>query len=196
MKRAIAISRQMGSGGRTVAERVAERLGWRMVGRELVTEAARKTGFEEGKIERVFERRVSLEDRLTFQHRSGKYLGAVSSVIRETVERGDVVILGRGAGVIMGEDPRLFRVHLVADLDVRIGRIAEQSGLKGRKGLEEARKRVLDSDYSRSAYHNYLLNTDWNDPLVYDLVINTTGISCDQAVETVLGAYGIVSGKG
>jgi cytidylate kinase len=195
VKRAIAISRQMGSGGRTVAEQVAKKLGWRLVGREVVTEAARKTGFEEEKIERVFERRVSLEDRLNFQQKSGKYLSAVSSVIHEMVEQGEVVILGRGAGVIMGSDSRLLRVHLVADLDTRIQRIAGQFDLKGPKGLDEARKRVLDSDYSRSAYHNYLFNSDWNDPLIYDLVVNTTGISRDQAVDTILEIYRIM-GKG
>jgi cytidylate kinase len=175
-----------------IAGMVAERLGWRMVGREVVTEVARQTGFDEEKIERVFERRVSLEDRLSFQHKSGKYLSAISAVIHELVGQGELVILGRGAGVIMGNDPRVFRVHLVAELDARIRRIAEQSDLKGQKGPEEARKRVLGSDYARSAYHTYLFNADWNDPLVYDLVLNTTDISLDQAANTILEGFRII----
>ncbi len=192
MRNVITISRQMGSGGRVVAGMVAERLGWRMVGSEVVTEAARQSGFEEAKLERVFARRVSLEDRLTVQQRSGKYLGAISAVISEMVEEGDVVILGRGAGVIMADNPRIFRVHLVADLETRIARIAAQLSLKGSKGAEEARRRVLDSDYARTAYHTYLFDTEWNDPLNYELVLNTGDLDLDQEAGIILEAFRIM----
>ena len=67
MKNVITISRQMGSGGRMIAEIVAQKLGWRLVGKELISEAARKSGADESKIERVFERRLSLQDRITFR---------------------------------------------------------------------------------------------------------------------------------
>jgi cytidylate kinase len=182
----------MGSGGRIIAGKVAESLGWRMIGREVVIEAARQTGFDEAKLERVFERRVSLEDRLTFQQRSGKYLGAINAVVIELAMEGNVVILGRGAGVILCDEPNIFRVHLVADLDTRIDRIAGQFGLKGEKGREEARHRVLDSDYARSAYHTYLFDADWNDPLLYDLVVNTGDLDLDQAAGIVLEAFRIM----
>ena len=182
----------MGSGGRIIAGKVAEQLGWRMIGREVITETARQTGFDQAKLERIFERRVSLEDRLTFQQRSGKYLGAICAVIIEMAQEGNVVILGRGAGVIMADDPRIFRVHLVAELDTRIEHIAEQFGLKGEKGREEARRRVLDSDYARTAYHTYLFDADWNGPLLYDLVINTGDLDLDQAAGIILEAFRIM----
>ncbi|OFW58946.1 MAG: hypothetical protein A2Y75_00185 [Candidatus Solincola sediminis] len=192
MKTAITISRQMGSGGRRIAEMVAERLEWRLVGKELITEAARKSGTDERKIERVFEQRLSLQDRITFRERSEKYIDSMSHVIREVVGEGRVVILGRGAHIIMQGDSRIFRVHLVAELEVRIPRIAEQYKLKGKAGGHEARRMVINSDYARTAYHNYLFEADWNDPLLHDLVINTTSISIEQAADTVLEAFRIM----
>lgn len=192
MKTVITISRQMGSGGRMIAEIVAQKLGWRLVGKELITEAARKSGADESKIERVFERRLSLQDRITFRERSEKYIDSIRHVIADVVEEGNVVILGRGAHVIMQGDPRIFRVHLVADLEVRIVRIAEQYNLKGKAGRQEARRMVINSDYARTAYHNYLFEAEWNDPLLQDLVINTTALKIEQAADTVLDAYRIM----
>jgi len=192
LKNVITISRQMGSGGRMIAEIVAQKLGWRLVGKELITEAARKSGADESKIERVFERRLSLQDRITFRERSEKYIDSIRHVIAGVVEEGNVVILGRGAHVIMQGDPRIFRVHLVADLEVRIARIAEQYNLKGKAGRQEARRMVINSDYARTAYHNYLFEAEWNDPLLQDLVINTTALKIEQAADTVLDAYRIM----
>ncbi len=192
MKKVITISRQMGSGGRLVAEMVAANLGWRLVSKELVVEAARLGETEERKIERVFEQRLSLQDRVTFRDKSAKYIDSISRVIRDFVDQGEVVILGRGAHIIMKGDPRLFRVHLVADLETRIRRIAEQFKLKGKAGMQEARMMVINSDYARTAYHNYLFEAEWNDPLLQDLVINTTDASIEQAADTILKAYEIL----
>jgi cytidylate kinase len=71
-------------------------------------------------------------------------------------------------------------------------RIAEQYNLKGKAGLQEARRMVINSDYSRTAYHNYLFEADWNDPLLHDMVINTTEIGVEQAARTVLEAFEIM----
>jgi cytidylate kinase len=192
LKNVITISRQMGSGGRMIAEIVAQKLGWRLVSKELISEAAKKSGADESKIERVFEQRLSLQDRITFRERSEKYIDSIRHVIADVVEEGNVVILGRGAHVIMQGDSRIFRVHLVADLEVRIARIAEQYNLKGKAGQQEARRMVINSDYARTAYHNYLFEADWNDPLLQDLVINTTGLAIEQAADTVLDAFRIM----
>ncbi len=192
MKNVITISRQMGSGGRMIAEIVAQKLGWRLVSKELISEAAKKSGADESKIERVFEQRLSLQDRITFRERSEKYIDSIRHVIADVVDEGNVVILGRGAHVIMQGDPRIFRVHLVADLEVRIARIAEQYNLKGKAGKQEARRMVINSDYARTAYHNYLFEADWNDPLLQDLVINTTALKIEQAADTILDAFRIM----
>jgi cytidylate kinase len=192
VKNVITISRQKGSGGTVVAEELSKRLCWRLIGKDLITEAAAKEGIDEAKIQRVFEARVSLQDRMTFQQRSEKYLNAVARVIQEEVDKGDVVVIGRGAGVILADDPRLFRVHFVADFETRIQRIAAEQRLKGSKGLDEARRLVNESDYARAAFHMYLFNVDWNSPLLYDLVLNTTEITLDQATEIVVQAFNTI----
>jgi len=194
MKNVITISRQMGSGGRVISEEVAGRLGWRLVGKNIISEAARRAGLDETKVERVFEKRLSLQDRITFQQKSAKYLDAVTKVVKEEAKKGNVVILGRGAHVMLAEDPRLFRVHLVAQFDCRIERVAALNKLKGQRGLDEARRMVNESDYSRAAFHNYLFGVDWNDPLLYEMVLNTTDLTQQQSVDSIMAVFDAVAG--
>jgi cytidylate kinase len=194
VRNVITISRQKGSGGMWIAEELARRLCWRFIGKDLITEAASKAGLDESKMQRVFEARVSFQDRTTFEQRSAKYVDGMAQLMLEEVDKGDVVILGRGAGVIMAEDRRLFRVHLVADLDTRIKRIASERKLRGSKGLDEARRLCNESDYARTAFHQYLFNVDWNSPLIYELALNTSDITLDQASEIILKAFEIVRG--
>ncbi|HEY5527727.1 MAG TPA: cytidylate kinase-like family protein [Candidatus Anoxymicrobiaceae bacterium] len=196
MRNVITISRQKGSGGMWVAEELASRLCWRFIGKDLISEAASKAGIDESKMQRVFEARVSLQDRMTFQQRSAKYVDAMARVMLDEVDKGNVVILGRGAGVIMADDRRLFRVHLVADLDTRIKRIASEQKLKGEKGMEEARKLCNESDYARATFHQYLFNVDWNSPLLYELVLNTSDITLDQATEVIVRGFEAVQEMG
>lgn len=189
MKNVITIARQRGSGGRAVGALIAERYGWSLISKESFTESVKAKGVDEVKIGRVFERRPSLQDRMTLQQLYSKYVDVITNVIKEFAEKGDVVILGRGANLILGGDPRVFSVLFVADLETRIERMAKECGLKGKKGLEEARKKVIDSDYARAAYNTYLYDSEWNDPLNYDMVLNTTGITVQQSAEAVMSLF-------
>jgi cytidylate kinase len=189
VKNVITIARQRGSGGRAVGALIAERYGWSLISKESFTESVKAKGVDEVKIGRVFERRPSLQDRMTLQQLYSKYVDVITNVIKEFAEKGDVVILGRGANLILGGDPRVFSVLFVADLETRIERMAKECGLKGKKGLEEARKKVIDSDYARAAYNTYLYDAEWNDPLNYDMVLNTTGITVQQAAEAVMSLF-------
>ena len=189
MKNVITIARQRGSGGRAVGALIAERYGWSLISKESFTESVKAKGVDEVKIGRVFERRPSLQDRMTLQQLYSKYVDVITNVIKEFAEKGDVVILGRGANLILGGDPRVVSVLFVADLETRIERMAKKWGLKGKKGLEEARKKVIDSDYARAAYNTYLYDSEWNDPLNYDMVLNTTGITVQQSAEAVMSLF-------
>jgi len=189
VKNVITIARQRGSGGRAVGALIAERYGWSLISKESFTESVKAKGVDEVKIGRVFERRPSLQDRMTLQQLYSKYVDVITNVIKEFAEKGDVVILGRGANLILGGDPRVFSVLFVADLETRIERMAKECGLKGKKGLEEARKKVIDSDYARAAYNTYLYDSEWNDPLNYDMVLNTTGITVQQSAEAVMSLF-------
>jgi cytidylate kinase len=194
VKNVVTISRQMGSGGRSAADFLSDRLGLPVVGKEMVTEAAAKKGIDPGKIERIFEHRITLQDRLTVQQKSAKYLAAIKDTIQEYAEKGDVILLGRGAHIILSDHPNVFRVYLNAELDVRIARIAQKNNLKGKKGLESARQTVVESDYARASYHNYLFGVDSFDPLLYDLGLNTTWMAVKQTGDAILSVFELVRG--
>lgn len=196
MKNVITIARQRGSGGRAVGALIAERYGWSLVSKESFAESVKARGVDEVKIAGVFDRRPSLQDRMTLQQLYSKYIGVITSVIREFAEKGDVVILGRGAHLILAGDPGVSSALLVADLETRIERVAKECGLKGKKGLEEARKKVIDSDYARAAYNTYLYDAEWNDPLNYDVVLNTTDTTVQRSAEAVMSVFELLRDSG
>ena len=158
----------------------------------MVTEAAASKGIDPMKIERIFEHRISLQDRITFQQKSAKYLAAIKETIQEYADKGDVILLGRGAHIILKDHPSVFRIYLNAELDIRIARIAHKNCLKGKKGLETARQTVVESDYARASYHNYLFGVDSFDPLLYDLGLNTTWMTAQQDGDAILSVFELV----
>jgi len=96
-------------------------------------------------------------------------------------QRGNIVILGRGGQMILGELPTALHVLTQAPLELRTRRLAERDQLTP----EEASKRVHELDSGRAAFHRKFFKVDVNDPCLYDLVIDTTRLSYPVAAEIV-----------
>ena len=90
-------------------------------------------------------------------------------VIREAAASGNVVIVGRGAGFVLRDNPDVFRVFLRAPETVRVRTLMDRFGLTE----AEARRRMHETDSNRAAYIKQLYGHDWCDPDEYDLVVNT-----------------------
>jgi MFS family permease len=102
-------------------------------------------------------------------------------VIRRLAERGGV-ILGRGATVILRDDPRVLRIRLDGPPEGRIRRVVE------RQGIDEATARhdQQHTDRARKAYLRHFYGVDGADPRQYDLVIDTTQVSDQEAVDRIV----------
>jgi cytidylate kinase len=184
----IALSRLAGAGGTALGQRAAEWLGYEFLDRELIDRIAREEGIHHPLVaeldERIrggIERTVALLRRRSFTERD--YLEHLFRVVLALGERGGAVVVGRGAPFILPAH-RALRVLVVAPKSVRLERFAQAQGLPHGDAVDE----LARIDESRRAFlvHNFDVRQD--DPLLYDLVVNTGPSSIDAAAGIVVDA--------
>ena len=187
----ITVSREPGSGGRIVAERIGEQLGLDFFHREIIQEIAESADTSARILETLDEKGLSvLDDWIsTLVNRRhlwpDQYLKHLMKVIGTIGEHGRAVIVGRGASFILPGGVS-FRVRIVAPLEIRVQNVAHEFSVPS----EEARRRVLRTESDRRAFVRKYFHADIIDPVNYDLVINTGTLSIDAAVEAIKGGLG------
>ncbi|MBW2355635.1 MAG: cytidylate kinase-like family protein [Deltaproteobacteria bacterium] len=195
--RVITMSMEPGSGGRIIAEKLAQRLGFDLFHREIIKAIAKSSRMSASVIDTVEKERLSgLEDFLSSLIRKkyfhpGSYQHHLFKVIGTVARHGRVVIVGRGANFILPPAERLA-VRVIAPLETRIRNVARGYGCT----LEVAEKRVRQRqarrrDFVRQAFHQNI-----DKPHHYDLVVNTGQLSLDTAVEAILAVHAHRNGDG
>ena len=209
----ITISRQFGAAGVPVGRALSERLGLEFLDRGIVAQVAVRSGISEHELEMYDERLPSIWQRVAaaltasspeVAMPSAAYTEQISqlgthdrlvaitrSVIEEAADRGNVVIVGRGAAFVLAKRPGTLHVQLHASLDARIrylvSRVEEIPGehLPDEKSLRELCASV---DAARANYIRSLFNADWLDTRNYDLSIDTGRLGVDKTVALVEAA--------
>ncbi len=182
----ITVSRQPGSGGRLVAQAIADRLGLDLFHQEVLHEMAKSAHMSEKLVQTLDERALTvLEDYLSsLVHRRhlwpDEYLRHLMRVIGTIGRHGRAVVVGRGANFILPAEGR-FRVRVVADRVFRGRQVAGQFGVTE----DEAYRRIDQTDADRSAFIRRYFHADIADPLNYDMVLNTGVMTIDQAAGAV-----------
>lgn len=179
---AVTISRQMGSLGGDIAKETAHCLGFRVVWREVINQAASRAGVPEVALATIDELgllglRPSAKD---FQ----MYHAAVREIMRELAAEGQTIIVGRAGQAILHNVPGVVHVRLYAPLDLRIERIAKRHEIS----LDMAREQVVTSDQTRTRYLKRFYQADWNDPNWYDVMVNTARCSAAEAAAIICAA--------
>lgn len=179
----VALSRSFGSGGGEIARRLGEKLGYQIFDREIVDVLIR-----EGRFRREILDSLDETDRSSFEVwvdgllrgrlvDKGDYLRVLVGVLGSIAMHGHAVILGRGGNFIL-DMGRGLSVRIVAPVDQRVETIRRLRGL----AYEETRRLVEKTDADRSAFIRRQFQRGIDDPLGYDLVVNTAGIGVDVAV--------------
>ena len=176
----ITISRGSFSGGTVVAECLAERLGYRVVSREILAAAAARYGIAEEKLAQALERAPGLWERLGHERRL--YLVFIQAALCDMLQEDGAVYHGHAGHLLLRGISHVLRVRLIAPMPYRIGAAMEQL----RCGREEAEAHVRRVDEERARWTRFLYGIDWNSPLLYDLVVNLEAMS----VETACGVIG------
>jgi cytidylate kinase len=204
----VTIRGHLGSGAPEVGRQIADKLHADYVDRELIAEVATRLQREEQEVIAKEMPPTSLLGRIAeaLQHTyafgdggmgaylpisemplaDSRYLQALESVVRELARRSQsIVIRGRGSQFILKDYPGTFHVLIVAPLEARVKRVMEDRKLD----QETAKQEIARFDKSRREFINRYFQADLEDPVCYDLVINTERLSFQAAalivVETI-----------
>ena len=177
----VTISSALGSSGEAIGRALAEELTYTFADREIILKAAERLGQGVAELERLLEGRPSLRERLMETRRD--YLAAVEAVIWEFAAQDNVVIMGRGSTFVLQRIRHAFRVRVTAPLHVRARRLEAERGL-----VPDAEDVVARSDRDWAARIRHLYDVALDDPLQYDLVLNTARLDVPTAVATIRAA--------
>lgn len=195
----ITISRQYGSGGHEVGERLAKELGIPFYDKALIAMAAKQSGFSEDVFAQADERATSslLYSMVMGNYGFGARIPGVgempindklfiiqSDIIKNAAKEGPCVIIGRCADYILREFPNCLNVFVHADKAARVKRIVD-------KGLCDAKKApdfITKKDKQRANYYNFYSNKRWEDLGNYSLTIDTSKFTVEQAIDLIIDA--------
>lgn len=175
----VTISRQLGSLGTQVAQIVGKYLGYRVVWRDLINQAAMRAGAHEMALAAIDD--LGLLGLRPSLHAHRSYREAISEIMLELANKGNVIIIGRAGQVILHGVPDVLHVRVIAPLDVRIRRIADRHGIP----LQAARMQVEASDRSRYEYLKRYHHVRWGDPELYDIVLNTARLTPEASADVI-----------
>jgi cytidylate kinase len=178
----ITISRLMGSGGIPIAQKVAEKLGYTLVDGDAIMEVADQYGLTRESLELADEKPPHFSDKLDIKHEIALHL--IELIILEYALKGNVILYGRGGQDLLKGINSVLRVRIIAPFEERVERWAEREWLDP----DRARMLVRKSDQQRAGFIKYYFDRDWDDPLGYDLVINTERLSEESAVRLISDA--------
>lgn len=196
MNKIITISRQYGSGGREIGQKLAKHYDIPFYDNEIITRAAKESGFAEETFARAEDKAtnsllyslamginvygnqdfgfsgLSLDDRIFL---------AQSDVIRKVAEEGSCVIVGRCADYVLKEREDVVNLFIKAAMSFRIERAVSEYDIEENKVADV----ILKNDKRRGNYYNYHVGEKWTDLNNYDLVVRSDLSGIDNAVKCI-----------
>lgn len=189
----ITIGRELGSGGREIGMKLAERLGIPFYDKEILSEAAKKSGYTKELFERNDEKptnsflyalAMGVNNFGTAYQRPlvmEVYL-AQFETIRKLADEGPCIFIGRCSDYVLNDRNGVVNVFVHADMKTRVKRTMEKHDISEK----EAEGMCLRNDKDRASYYNYYSNHSWGDARYYDLCLNTSKIDLDKAVDLII----------
>jgi cytidylate kinase len=200
----VTIRGQLGSGAPEIGREIANRLKCDYVDREIIAGVAQRLHRPE---DEVIEKEMppgsvlgriakALEDSLAYSAgaegaflptweiplKDTRYLPALESVVRELARTPSIVIRGRGSQFILREHLAAFHVLVVAPLEVRVRRVMEDLKLD----QESAKREIARFDSSRRKFIRRFFQAELEDPVFYDLTLNTENFDFDSAASLII----------
>jgi cytidylate kinase len=197
--RAITISREYGSGGGEIATRLSRHLGWRLLDHEIVERVALEMGTSieqaeahdertEGFLARAFNNLQFLEPAYlagassdAFLANEETYLGTVRRIVSAAVAQGHVVIVGRGSQVLLAEQRDILHVRIIAPFEKCVAYVMQREGID----RAAAESRIKMKDHDRMKHLETAFHRKSDDAHLYDIVLNTSFLNLDSAVEII-----------
>ena len=193
-KKIITISREFGSGGRTVGHKVAERLGIPFYDKELVNQVALESGFAPKFVEEHGEHSPS-SSLFSYAFAPQGVPGVMNglstadflwniqcSVILQLAEKGSCVIVGRCSDYVLRGLPEASHIFIYAEEKDKIKRAVQEYGIPE----DEAQKLMRDTDKARANYYAYHTGRKWGEHVNYSLSIDSGYIEIEDIVDLIV----------
>ena len=196
MYRVITIGREFGSGGREIGARLAGELGFAYYDKEIVSAIADRSKLAEDYVNQVVENQIRTYYPITIASSfnavpddsvytiNQSIFTAQAEILEELAGKSDCVIVGRCADHILAEH-HPFRVYVYADMAHKIARCRARDEGTEKLSDRELEKRIRSIDKARAQYYRFYTGETHDDRMTYDLGINTSSISIQNAVAAI-----------
>lgn len=195
----ITINRELGSGGRTIGRKLAERLNVKFYDKALIKELTKKFELSVEELEKVkaskrnwwndfvqnYLNRYNVEERFNVESNiatTENIFRVESQFLKELAADESCVIAGRSGFYIFRNEPNVFKVLIQSTMEERIKRVMEKQGLTE----DEAKKVIAKVDKGREHYTQQFSGTSRYDTRNYDLVLNVAHLTEDAAVDIIM----------
>lgn len=177
----ITISREIGSEGAVIAQQLARALDYRLIDKTMLESVLKQFGFVQ--FARNYEASASYWDRMDESRL--EMVATLNRVLKATASLDNVILLGRGAFVVLGGYANVLNVRLQAPLATRVQRVMDRRNLADRA---KAEKIVKESDQVRASFIQSWYGVRWDIASYYNLVIDTSLVGSDMAVDWIVAA--------
>ena len=199
MNTIITVGRQFGSGGREIGELVAEHFGIKCYDKELLSRAAKESGFCEEMIQNHDERPTNsflynlVMDTYSFGYNASSFVDmpishkvflAQFDTIKKIADEGPCVIVGRCADYALSDYENVVNLFIYANEDAKIRRIKER--FADVKTDDQAKDMMNKKDKQRQSYYNYYSSKKWGRADSYDLCINSSKLGIEGTVKFII----------
>lgn len=178
----ITISRGCYSHGKEIAEKLAEKLGYECVSREILIEASHFFHVPEMKLLKSLHNAPSILERIT--HGQDMYLSYVQAALLEHAKKNSMVYHGHAGHLLMPGISHVIKVRVIAELNQRIEFLQQKQNVS--KG--EAAALIKNEDMERARWTRYLYKMEIDDPQIYDIIINIGRLTIEDACELICAA--------
>jgi len=181
----VTVSRGTYSQGRDVAEKLARRLGYACISREIMVEAAREFNIPELRLVEAIQDPPSILERFTFGKE--RYLAYFQAVLLEHFQKDNVVYHGLAGHFLVRHVSHVLKVRIIAEMEDRVRLMMQRKGVTEEHALHSLKK----VDETRRKWSLHLYGIDTHDPTLYDMVIRIKKLTTDDAVDILQHAVGL-----
>lgn len=182
----ISIGREYGSGGRKIAEALAERYGLALYGKNIIDIVAEEKGFNAAELKKYDEKARNVLFSRSVDGLSNSPEDAVAKMqfdyLKEKSDSGQsFIVLGRCASYILRDNPGIIKIFITGDTIQKINTIA----LRENVDAKTAEELMLKRNRKRKSYHNYYSKEKWGDSRYYDLIINSSKLPIEETIDII-----------
>ncbi len=178
----ITISREMGTGAYGIAKELSKKLKYTLVDGLKLAESALDYGISLETLQAVDEKPPSYN---TMQDRErAASLNSIELILLDFAKKGNIILYGRGGQDLLRGSGNVLKLRFIAGFEERVEQFAEREWIDP----DLAKELIRRSDHQRGGFIHFYFDRNWDDPLEYDLIFNTSRLSHSAIIDSIVAA--------